>query len=163
MVKKKNSKGALPEGVSLVCSNKKAFRNYDLSDRYEAGIELQGTEVKSLREGKAHLNDAYVAIDRGEAFLINMHIAPWTTAAYDNHNPTRRRKLLLHKIEINKLRIKTEQRGFSLVATKVYFKNGRAKIEVCLGKGRSYSDKRELIKERDEKRIEQRQEKQKYY
>jgi SsrA-binding protein len=163
MARKKKNKAVLPEGVSLICSNKKAFRNYDLGDRFEAGVELRGTEVKSLRDGKAHLNDSYVTIDRGEAYLVNMHIAPWETASYDNHKPLRRRKLLLHKQEIKKLRIKIEQRGFSLVPTKAYFKKGRAKVEISLGKGRSLTDKRELIKERDEKRIAQRTEKQRDY
>ena len=140
------------EGIKIVCENRKARHNYFLEDKFEAGIMLKGTEVKSLRDGKANLQDAYAILKRGELWLINCHIAPYTTGSHDNHEPLRTRKLLLHASELLKLYQRMETKGYSLIPTKLYFKRGRAKLELALGKGKKNHDKRGDIKERDAKR-----------
>ena len=146
------SEQAKSEGIKIVCENRKARHNYFLEDKYEAGIMLRGTEVKSLRDGKANLQDAYAILKSGELWLINCHIAPYTTACHDNHEPLRTRKLLLHASELLKLYQKMETKGYSLIPTKLYFKRGKAKLELALGKGKKNHDKRGDIKERDAKR-----------
>ena len=135
-----------------VATNRKARRNYDIEETYEAGIVLTGTEVKSLRAGRCSIKDGYAKIDEGEAYLLNVHIAQYKQGNRENHDPTRRRKLLLKKSEIKRLIGKISQKGYSLVPLKIYFKNGYAKVELGLGKGRKEHDKRKKIKERDEKR-----------
>ncbi|MSP37840.1 MAG: SsrA-binding protein SmpB [Deltaproteobacteria bacterium] len=133
----------------VVCVNRQARHNYFIDDTYEAGLVLVGSEVKSLRDGKANLSDSYANIRKGEAFLINFHISPYPGANQFNHEPTRTRKLLLHAREIDKLTGKTKERGLTLVALKVYFKNGRAKIELGLARGKKLYDKRETLKRKD--------------
>lgn len=139
-------------GIKLIAKNKKAHFNYELGDRFEAGVVLVGTEVKSLRLGKASLVDAYVKIKDGEAWLVGATIQPYPFAYYDNHAPERPRKLLLHKRELVKLASKVNEQGYSLIPVALYFKDGRAKVEVALAKGKKLHDKRASIKERDQNR-----------
>jgi SsrA-binding protein len=141
-----------PEGVKLIAKNKKARFNYELGDRYEAGMVLSGTEVKSLRLGKANLTDAYAKVKDGEVWLVSLHIGPYPYAYYDNHEPERPRKLLLHKSEIKKLTGKIQEQGMSLIPLALYFKRGVAKVELALAKGKKRHDKRETIKRRDQQR-----------
>ena len=136
-------------GQHILATNRKARFNYFLSDFLEAGIELKGTEIKSLRLNGASLSDAYVMFKRGEAFIVNMHIAPYEHGNIFNHEPLRTRKLLLHAQEIRKFLGKTKEKGFTVLPTKVYLSHGRAKIEIALGKGKKLYDKRETIKQRD--------------
>ena len=136
----------------IVTENRKARYNYYIEDTYEAGIALLGTEVKSLRLGRANLKDSYAKIKGGEVFVYQMHIGPYPYANYENHDPLRRRKLLLHKYEIKKLYGKVNEMGFSLIPLKVYFKNGKAKMTIALARGKRKYDKRETIRRRDEKR-----------
>ena len=137
------------EHIKIVASNKKARHDYHLTDEMEAGIVLKGTEVKSIREGRVTIKDAYGEIKNGELFLRQLHINPYAFAYYDNHDPLRSRKLLLHKAEIKRLIVKTKERGFTIVPLKVYFKNGKVKVQIALAKGKKLYDKRETIKERD--------------
>ncbi|MFH1953284.1 MAG: SsrA-binding protein SmpB [Pseudomonadota bacterium] len=139
-------------GTKTVCRNKKASHNYSLDEFMEAGIVLLGAEVKSLREGRANLVDSYAKVKRGEVFLYNMHIAPYPFAHYLELNPTRTRKLLLNRKEIRRLIGKTEEKGYSLIPTKVYFTRGRAKVEIALAKGKKKYDKRRALKEKELKR-----------
>ncbi len=136
----------------IVCTNKTARHDYFITGTYEAGIVLQGTEVKSLREGRANLKDSYAQIKDGELFLVNCHISPYTHGNQFNHDPTRPRKLLLHKKEIRRLIGKIAEKGFTLIPLKIYFKNGIAKVELGLAKGKKAYDKREDMKERDARR-----------
>ncbi len=139
-------------GVKLVARNKKARFNYELGDRFEAGLVLTGTEVKSLRLGKASLTEAYARIKNGEGWLMGCQIQPYPFAYYDNHEPTRPRKLLLHKRELRRLAGKVDQQGYSLIPLSLYFKRGRAKVELALAKGKKRHDKRAAIKKRDQER-----------
>jgi len=139
------------ENIKIICQNKKARFEYELEDFLEAGLVLTGTEVKSLRAGKANLLDAYGKITNGEAWLIGAHISPYSSAYYGNHDPLRKRKLLLKRKEIKKLIGKTQEKGHSLIPTKLYFKNGLAKIELALGKGKKLHDKRASKKEAESK------------
>ena len=139
-------------GVKTVCRNKKAGHNYYLDEFMEAGVVLLGAEVKSLREGRANLVDSYAKVKRGEVFLHNMHISPYPFAHGLDLDPTRTRKLLLNKREIKRLIGKTEVKGYSLIPTKVYFKKGRAKVEIALAKGKRKYDKRRALKEKELKR-----------
>jgi SsrA-binding protein len=136
----------------LVCQNKKAYHDYEIMEKLEAGIVLLGTEVKSLREGRANLKDSYAKITRGEVFLYGLHISPYSHASYDNHDPERVRKLLLHNTEIKRLVGKTQERGFSLIPLKIYFSHGRAKVELGLARGKKLYDKRESLKRKEETR-----------
>jgi len=136
----------------LVCQNKKAYHDYDVVETVEAGMVLLGTEVKSLREGRANLKDSYAKVKKGEVFLYGLHISPYTHASYENHEPERVRKLLLHHHEIKRLTVKTQERGFSLIPLKVYFKMGRVKVELALAQGKKLYDKRESIKRKEETR-----------
>lgn len=141
------------EGFKIVSDNRQARYLYEILETYEAGIELKGTEVKSIRDGKANLRDGYALIRNGEAWLLNVHISPHSTAsAYFNHDPRRTRKLLLHKQEIRKLIGKVEQQGLTLVPLKMYLKKGFVKITLGLGKGKKLHDKREDLKQRQDKR-----------
>ena len=129
--------------------NKKANYDYNIEDTIEAGIVLVGTEIKSIREGSANLKDSYAIIRNNEIFLLNMHISPYKEGNQFNHEETRTRKLLLHKKEIRKLKIKIEMEGYTLVPLKVYFKDGRAKVLIGVARGKKNYDKRETIKKRD--------------
>ncbi|MFQ5717555.1 MAG: SsrA-binding protein SmpB [Nitrospinales bacterium] len=138
--------------IKIICQNKKARHDYFIEESFEAGLVLRGTEVKSLREGKASLVDSYADIERGEAYLMNCHISPYTEASQFNHHPTRRRKLLLHKKEISRLIGKVREKGFNLIPLKMYFKGGRAKLELSLAQGKKLYDKRAAIKKRQAQR-----------
>jgi len=135
-----------------IAYNKKARHNLDIEEEYEAGIVLKGTEVKSVREGKISLKEAFAKIKNNEVFVYNLHIAPYTHAYFDNHDPMRPRKLLLNKREIKKLIGKTNEKGFTLVPLKAYLKNGKVKIGLALGKGKKLYDKRRDLKEKEIKR-----------
>jgi len=143
MKKKTNS------GLKIICLNRKASFNYFFEDIYEAGIVLKGSEIKSVRNGKANIGDAYAIEKEGEIFLINSHISSYKEASFSNHNPMSERKLLLNKKEINKLIGKMQREGFTLIPTKMYFKKGKAKIEIAVAKGKKQYDKRQAIKRRD--------------
>ena len=130
----------------LICQNKKARHNYSIEDTYEAGIALVGTEVKSLREGRANLGDSYGKIKDGEVFLVDAHISPYSFGNRFNHDPLRTRKLLFHKKEIRRLIGKVQEKGFTLIPLRLYFSNGKAKVELGLGKGKKLFDKRETLK-----------------
>lgn len=139
------------EGKNITV-NRKAFHDYFIDDRYEAGLMLSGTEVKSLRMGRANLQDAYAKVVNGEAWLHNLHISPFEQANRFNHEPLRTRKLLLHKREIAQLAEATQQKGLTVVPLRLYWSGGRAKCELGIGRGKKHYDKRESIKERDTKR-----------
>lgn len=145
-------KGTEPGGTKLVASNRKAHYEYFLSDFTEAGIELRGTEIKSIRMGHASLSDSYVIIRGGEAFVLGMNISEYEKGNIFNHDPTRIRKLLLHKVQIRKFQQAVQEKGYTLIATKVYLKEGRAKVEIALAKGKDIHDKRETVKKRDDER-----------
>ena len=138
--------------VKVVCQNRKARHDYFILDEYEAGMVLQGTEVKSLRLGRANLRDSYAKIQNGEVFLYNMHIGAYPFAAHGNHDPLRRRKLLLHREEIKRLTGKVQEKGQTLIPLQVYFKQGKAKVTLALATGKRKYDKREAVREREEKR-----------
>jgi SsrA-binding protein len=142
-----NKKGKTgPAGEELICRNPKAERNFEVEERFEAGIMLAGSEVKSLRAKHADLEGAYASIENMELFLFHMHIGPYKQAGRFGHEERRKRKLLVHKHEIERLTGRIAMRGYALVPSKVYWKNGRAKIELVLGKGRKVHDDREAIK-----------------
>jgi SsrA-binding protein len=138
--------------VKTILTNRRARHEYHLEKPVEAGIVLQGSEVKSLRAGQANLLDAFVTVEAEGATLRNLHIAPYEMGGYANHEPTRPRRLLLHGREIETLRKGTEQKGFTVVPLRLYFKNGRAKVEIALARGKKLYDKRHDIAERDEQR-----------
>jgi len=138
--------------IKIIANNKKARHDYEISGEIEAGIVLVGTEVKSIRQGKVNLKDAYADINNGEVFLKQMHITPYQNAHYDNHDPLRSRKLLLHNREIKKITSKVAERGFTIVPLKVYFKNGKIKVQIALARGKKLYDKRDTIKKRDVQR-----------
>jgi SsrA-binding protein len=143
----------MPEsGRKLICQNRKARHDYHILDTIEAGIALTGTEVKSLREGKANLKDAYARIDNDEAFLFNLHISPYEQGGRYNHEPTRTRKLLLHKQEITKLFGRVQMKGLTLIPLSLYFSKGRVKVELGVARGKKAFDKRDDMAERDAKR-----------
>ena len=144
---KDTGKPSPPEGKSLV-RNRKAAHDYVLFERFEAGIELQGTEVKSLRAGRGELKDAYAIVKGGEVFLLNCHIAPWTHSAYGNHDPERTRRLLLHKAQIRKIAGNLEQKGLTLIPTRIYTSARKIKIEIALARGKTLYDKRETERRR---------------
>jgi len=143
---------AITKGEKLVAQNKKAFHDYHIEERYEAGVVLTGTEIKSVRTGKVNMRDSFAQIRRGEVFLHNMHISPYEQGNRYNHEPLRTRKLLLNRQEINKLIGMIKEKGYTLVPIKIYLKNGLAKVEIALAKGKKEYDKRETIKQRDAKR-----------
>lgn len=139
--------------MKVIAKNKKAFFNYEIIENYEAGISLQGSEVKSIREGRISLKESYAEIKDGEVFIINCHISPYEPANRFNHDPLRAKKLLLHKREIKRLTGKIKERGFTLIPTKVLISDkGRVKVEVSLARGKKEYQKRETIRERDRKR-----------
>jgi SsrA-binding protein len=139
-------------GQKVVATNRKARHDYHIEDVYEAGLVLSGTEVKSLRAGRASLVDGYATIDRGEAYLENVHIPEFLAGSWTNHATRRRRKLLLNRQEIEKLTVKIKESGFTLVPLSLYFKDGRAKVEIALAKGKKDYDKRQTLKEQQDKR-----------
>jgi SsrA-binding protein len=135
-----------------VATNRRARHKFELVERMEAGIELLGTEVKSLRGGKAQMTDAYAVVDGGEVWLRNLHIPPYPPAARENHEPMRTRKLLLHRAEIERLIGKSQQKGLTLIPVRIYFKGPRAKVELALARGKEGKDRRREIAERDVRR-----------
>lgn len=142
----------MADGTQTIVTNRRARYDFELSDRFEAGMALTGSEVKSLRGAKANLQDAFVMVRKDGVDLMNAYIAPYEMGGYSNHEPTRPRRLLLHKSEIDKLRKGTEQKGYTIVPTRLYFKGGRAKVEIALGRGKKTVDKRQTIADRESKR-----------
>jgi SsrA-binding protein len=140
------------EQIKIICRNRKAYFEYAIDDLYEAGLVLKGTEVKSLRLGKASIDDAYARFRDGQIFLYNAHISPYPHAAGENHDPTRPRKLLLHRLEMKRLLGKLQERGYTLIPLRLYFKDEHAKVELGLAKGKKKHDKRETIRRREEQR-----------
>ena len=149
MAKKSGKRKAAPGDVA---TNRQASFRYHLIDRYEAGIQLQGSEVKSLRAGRVQLKDGYAALHEGEVWLHNVHIAPYEPAARENHEAERPRKLLLHRREIERLIGSTAEKGLTIVPTRMYFKGPRAKVEIALARGKDVGDKRRAMRDRDQKR-----------
>ena len=146
------NKTAPKEGLRIVCQNKKAYHDYEILEKIEAGLVLLGTEVKSLRQGKANLKDSYAKIRQGEVHLYGCHISAYTHASYDNHEPERVRKLLLHSFEIKRLFGKSQEKGYALIPLKIYFSKGKAKVELGLARGKKQYDKRESLKRKEEAR-----------
>lgn len=132
-----------------VAANRKAMHDYTIEDAYEAGVVLTGTEIKSVRAGRVNLRDGYVQIKEGEAWLLNVHISPYDFGNRENHEPKRERKLLLHRQEIRRLQSKVNERGWTIVPLRVYLKEGRAKVEIALARGKRLYDKRDAVAERD--------------
>ena len=132
-----------------IAENRKAFHDFHLLEAFEAGVALLGTEVKAIREGRVNLRDSFARVDEGEVYLYNVNISPYSHRGYADHEPLRRRKLLLHRDEIRKLIGKTVEKGMTLVPTRMYFKNGRVKVSVSLARGKKEYDKRETIKRRE--------------
>jgi len=149
MARKQNT---AEEGIQVICRNKRAFHEYEVHDRLECGLVLTGTEVKSLREGQTSLEDAYARIDNGEVWLIGSDIPEYSMGNRMNHKPKRPRKLLLHRREITKFAEKASQRGFTLVPLRMYFKEGRAKVELAVCRGKASYDKRQAMKKADAQR-----------
>ena len=136
-------------GLKIISKNRKAHYNYFFKEFIEAGIVLYGSEVKSLRDGKANISESYAFDDKGEIYLVNSHIPSYKESSYNNHDPKRNRKLLLNKKEINKLIGRINREGFTLIPTKIYFKKGKAKVEIAVAKGKKHYDKRQSLKKRD--------------
>lgn len=147
---------AVDDGVKLVCENRKARHDYHIEETYEAGVVLTGTEVKALRAGKAQLRDSHAIVQGNEIFLLNAHISPYEQGNRFNHEPTRTRKLLLHRGEINRLIGRVREKGFTLIPLQIYFRRGKAKVEIALAKGKRLFDKREAIAGREAQRNAQR-------
>ncbi|MEU0845633.1 SsrA-binding protein SmpB [Streptomyces sp. NPDC005962] len=139
-------------GRKLIAQNKKARHDYHILDTYECGLVLTGTEVKSLRQGRASLADGFAQLDKGEAWLHNVHIPEYSQGTWTNHSARRRRKLLLHRAEIDKLIHKTQESGHTIVPLSLYFRDGRAKVEVALAKGKKDYDKRQTLREKQDRR-----------
>lgn len=142
----------MPDKYQRIAENRKAYHDYHIEETLEAGIALQGTEVKSLRLGRVNLRDSFAKVERGEVFLHGVHISPYEQGNRFNHDPLRVRKLLLHKREIRRLIGKVREEGYTLIPTKLYFKNGRCKVELALAKGKKLYDKRDAIAKRDAER-----------
>ena len=140
------------EPQKLIANNKKAYHDYFIDESYEAGIALHGTEVKSMRMGKCSIKEAFIRIEKGEVFVYGMHVSPYEKGNIFNKDPLRVKKLLMHKYEINKLAGKIKEKGYTLVPLQVYFKEGKAKVEVGLARGKKLYDKREDIAKKDQKR-----------
>lgn len=149
---KSNSQKSQHEGVKIVAQNRAASYNYHLLDSLEAGLVLVGTEVKTLREGKGTLREAYAEIRLGEAWLVNCHIPEYLPGGFRNHDPLRKRKLLLHRRELDRLLVQTQQKGMTIVPTKIYFRDGTAKCELAVAKGKKFHDRREAEKQKEAKR-----------
>lgn len=140
------------EAMKLVANNKKAYHDYFIEEKYEAGLALHGTEVKSLRMGKCSIKEAFVRVENGEVFVYGMHVSPYEKGNIFNKDPLRVRKLLLHKQEINRMAGKIAEKGYTLVPLQVYFKDGKAKVEIGLAKGKKLYDKRHDIAKKDQRR-----------
>ena len=140
------------ETMKLVANNKKAYHDYFIEEKYETGVVLHGTEVKSLRMGKCSIKEAFIRIENGEVFVYGMHVSPYEKGNIFNRDPLRPKKLLMHKMEINKLTGKLAEQGYTLVPLQVYFSNGRVKVEIGLAKGKKLYDKRQDIAKKDQKR-----------
>jgi SsrA-binding protein len=147
----------MAEHIKLVCQNRKARHDYEIQETVEAGLMLSGPEVKSLRLGRANLKDSYARPKLGEVFLHEVHISPYENSPLQDQDPTRTRKLLLHKQEIRRLTAKIQEKGFTLVPLRIYFRDGKAKVELALAKGKKLYDKREAIRKKDMKRDADRQ------
>jgi SsrA-binding protein len=145
-------KGKKKVAAGDVATNRQASYRFELIDKLECGVVLQGTEVKAVREGGVQLKDGYVTVTDGELWLQNVHIAPYAPAARENHEPERPRKLLAHRREIERLMGRVKEKGLTIVPTRIYFKDGRAKVEIALGRGKDRFDKRETIKGREQRR-----------
>ncbi len=143
---------ATQNGIKIVAENRKAWHDFFIDETFEAGLALTGTEVKSLRAGKANLRDSYAVIEKNEVFLYNVHISPYEQGNRFNHDPLRTRKLLMHRSEIKRLSSRVREKGFTLVALRLYFKRGKAKVELGLARGKKLYDKRAQIAERDARR-----------
>jgi SsrA-binding protein len=148
--------------IKVIATNRKARHEYNFHDTYEAGLVLSGTEIKSIRAGQVSLQEGFVLFEGGEAWLVNVHIAPYDPASRQNHEPRRRRKLLLHRREIDRLQSRTQEKGFTVVPTKLYLKDGRAKVEIALARGKKLYDKRQTLTKRDSKRQVERALKERY-
>lgn len=140
------------ESFKLIANNKKAYHEFFIEEKFEAGIVLSGTEIKSIRMGKCSIKESYIEINKGEAFVIGMNISPYEKGNIFNKDPMRTRKLLLHKMEINKLIGKSQEKGYTILPLQVYLKDGKAKVEIALAKGKKLYDKREAIAKKDQKR-----------
>ncbi len=142
----------MDEGIKIITTNKKAFHDYQILEKLEAGLVLTGSEVKSLRQGRCNIKDSYARIMNGEAWLIGLNISSYSDASYHDHEPERRRKLLLHKDELKRLHRKVQEKGFTLIPLRLYFKKGVAKVELGLATGKREYDKRQDIAKRDQER-----------
>jgi SsrA-binding protein len=149
-------------GIKVIATNRKAFHEYQFHETVEAGLVLQGSEIKSIRAGRVSLQEGFVLFEQGEAWLVNVHIAPYDPASRQNHEPRRKRKLLLHRREIERLQSRAQEKGFTVIPTKLYLKDGRAKVEIGLARGKKLYDKREAIAKRDSKRQVERALKERY-
>ena len=147
--KKAKDDGENKESSQPIADNRKAFHDYHILETFEAGIALLGTEVKGIREGQANLRDSFARVEKGEVWIFNVHINPYSHRGYVDHDPRRKRRLLLHKHEIRKLIGKTVEKGLTLVPTKLYFKNGKVKVAIALAKGKQDHDKRETLRRRE--------------
>jgi SsrA-binding protein len=149
MTAKKAKAGEDKDDSQLIADNRKAYHDYHILETFEAGIALLGTEVKGIREGRANLRDSFARVEGGEVWMFNVHINPYSHRGYVDHDPKRKRRLLLHKAEIRKLIGKTVEKGLTLVPTRLYFKNGKVKVALALAKGKQAHDKRETIRRRE--------------
>jgi len=149
-------------GIKIIATNRKARHQYQFHDTFEAGLVLLGTEIKSIRAGQVSLQEGFVTFEGGEAWLVNVHIAPYDPASRQNHDPRRRRKLLLHRREIERLQSQAQEKGYTVVPTQLYLKDGRAKVEIALARGKKLYDKRQDIAKRDSKRQVERALKERY-
>jgi SsrA-binding protein len=138
--------------IKIIATNRKARHEYHFDDTYEAGLVLMGSEIKSIRAGRVSLQEGFVLFEEGEAWLVNVHIAQYDAASRQNHEPKRRRKLLLHRRQIDRLHGRTREKGYTVIPTKLYLKDGRAKVEIALARGKRQYDKRQTIAKRDAKR-----------
>lgn len=139
-------------GIKTIATNRKARHEYHFDDTYEAGIVLMGSEIKSIRAGRVSIQEGYVQFEDGEAWLVNVHIAPYDPASQQGHDPRRRRKLLLHRRQIDRLQSQSREKGYTVIPTRLYLKEGRAKVEIALARGKKLYDKRQAIAKRDSKR-----------
>jgi SsrA-binding protein len=144
--------GEAPEGIKIIVVNRRARHDYHILEKFEAGIALRGTEVKSIRAGKVNLGDAYAQVDGGEIFLLQMHVSPYEQGNQFNHEPLRKRKLLMHRRQILKLRQLTQEKGLTLIPLSLYFKGPHLKVEIGVAKGKRYHDRREDLAKRDAER-----------
>lgn len=152
MAKKNKPSSNTNNGIRVIAHNRKARHDYHIDDSFEAGIVLTGSEIKSVRAGQVNLKDSYATIRDDEIWLLNVHISPYQQASYSNHEPERERKLLLHRREINRLIGKLQEKGLTLVPLRLYLKQGRAKVELGLARGKKLFDKRQSLRERDDQR-----------